>query len=95
MFKISEARKMFNIAPQTKKALTVWEMANILSVPMSVKQASQGIAWSLATGRLNGGAEMAIRRMTSYQQLQLLVKVVNATSTQAEVPAFLNTTLGV
>jgi hypothetical protein len=87
---LKQARQMFNIYPRSQKALTAWELANILSVPHEVKIAAQGIEWALKTGRLTGSVEIAIRQMSIYQTLKVLVDVVNNTETISEVPSWLN-----
>ncbi len=93
---MKQAQKQFSLYPQTKKALTAWEIdsiadiAGILNVDHNVKQAAQGIMWAISTGRISGTTDIAIRQMSTYQTLKLLVDVVNNTNTQNEVPSYLN-----
>lgn len=93
--KLKQASQMLDIWPRTQMASTAWELADIrVSVPHEVRMAARGIEWALSTGRLIGSVEMAIRRMSTYQTLKVLVGVVNNCGTMSEVPRWLNQNIG-
>ena len=89
---IREASKQFNIYPRTRKALKAWDIADIKRryIDRRLVMTADGIKWAIGTGRLPGGVEIAIRQMSTYQTLRLLVDVANNINTMNDVPGYLN-----
>jgi len=94
MIKMREASQTLTIWPASKNARTAWQIAaddiTRTRIDRRLVTAADGIEWAIQTSRLSGSVEMAFRKLTTYQTLQVLVSVANSVETMAEVPALLN-----
>jgi len=97
-----DVAKVMGIAPQTRatskrhygdafrfinREIEVWAGSEM---PFEFWPMVLGIQWSRATGRLNAAAEMALRSLTPYQYIALLVELAGQFSVMGEVPYYLN-----
>ena len=65
-----------------------------LSIPQSLDQAILGLQWAMQTARVSGMVDQKIRAMNGLQVIKLIDKIASKTTTQNDVPKFLNKELG-
>jgi hypothetical protein len=97
-----ELAKMFGIAPQTRSASKRHygdafryinreiEVYAGRDLPYELWIMILGVQWARSTSRLHANAEFALRAMTPYQYLHLLVELASQFNTMGEVPYYLN-----
>jgi len=55
----------------------------------ALRQAEYGFKWALATGRLSGDKEMALRALSPYERFRIIVDCAVHKCTEADVCAYL------
>lgn len=60
------------------------------ALPFRALEVSNGIMWSVRTGRLSADAELAIRHMNCFQYAHLVGMVSDHCVTQGDIPRWLN-----
>ena len=62
--------------------------------PFEAGRATYGIEWAVKTGRLPGQVEMTIRKMNTWDFVNLIAEVVDAGISQNDTPRWLIKKLG-
>jgi hypothetical protein len=98
----AQVAKLFGISPRTPAASKrhygdamrfinrQFELECGTYLPFEFWPMALGVAWARGTGRLNYQAEFALRALTPYQYIALIVEMANKFSVMGAVPAYLN-----
>src|SRR5437879_5545325 len=90
----TQIRQQFNLRRISSQSAE-WVLGEVChkyhigDLPLAVDTAAYGIHWAMATGRLPGRAETAIRQMTAREVIDLVAAVAVTCPTSGDVSAYL------